>query len=96
MAFVKSEYEGKSRYEKYRIVREKYPEAKINLLLAERALTKGARIFDTVLGLAIRARYLRFVFILAPAIAIGDKATPAQTEGLGGGVFYHMILLFVI
>lgn len=47
-----SKYDGKSCYEKKgQIVREKYPQAKINPLLAKTKATKGQRIFDTILGI---------------------------------------------
>lgn len=53
-----SKFEGKNRYEKKnKIVRQKYPNAKINLLLAKTKATKGQRIFDTVLGLVTDAPF---------------------------------------
>lgn len=47
-----SQYKGGNRREKKdRCVREKYPDAKINPLLAKEKLTKGQRIFDNLLGI---------------------------------------------
>lgn len=46
-----SKYEGGTRKKKKdKCVREKYPDAKINTLLAKTKLTKAQRIFDNVLG----------------------------------------------
>lgn len=53
-----SKYDGKNRYEKKgQIVREKYPQAKINPLLAKTKATKGQRIFDTMLGILTDAPF---------------------------------------
>lgn len=47
-----SKYEGGTREKKKdRCVREKYPDAKINPLLAKKKLPRGQRIFDNLLGI---------------------------------------------
>lgn len=46
-----SKYKGKRREKKDKAVREKYPDAIINPLLAKAKLTKGQRIFDNLLGI---------------------------------------------
>lgn len=53
-----SKLDGKNRFKKKnQIVREKYPNAKIIPLLAQTKVTKGQRIFDTVLGLVTDAPF---------------------------------------
>ena len=52
-----SEYEGSRRTKKDKCVREKYPTAKINPLLAKTKLTKGQRIFDNLLGIIADAPF---------------------------------------
>ncbi len=52
-----SKYEGSRREKKDRCVREKYPNAKINPLLAKTKLTKGQRIFDNLLGILTDAPF---------------------------------------
>lgn len=52
-----SEYKGNRRAKKDKCVREKYPTAKINPLLAKTKLTKGQRIFDNLLGIIADAPF---------------------------------------
>ncbi len=52
-----SEYEGSRRAKKDKCVREKFPTAKINPLLAKTKLTKGQRIFDNLLGIIADAPF---------------------------------------
>ena len=52
-----SEYEGSRRTKKDKCIREKYPTAKINPLLAKTKLTRGQRIFDNLLGIIADAPF---------------------------------------
>ena len=52
-----SKYEGSRRAKKDKCVREKYPMAKINPLLAKTKLTIGQRIFDNLLGIVADAPF---------------------------------------
>lgn len=52
-----SEYEGKRKIKKDKCVREKFPTAKINSLLAKKKLTKGERIFDNLLAIITDAPF---------------------------------------